>query len=68
MLGVLMVVLARGVRRAGLVAAALVEQVHEELPDAAAPALEPALSPAVEPDLEPALEPALAAVHVDRAA
>ena len=67
-LGVLMVVLARGVRRAGLVAAALVEQVHEELPDAAAPALEPARSPAVEPDLEPALEPALAAVHVDRAA
>jgi hypothetical protein len=55
-LGVLIVVLARGVRRAGLVAAALVEQVPDELPDAA------------EATLEPALEPALAAAHVDRAA
>lgn len=67
-LGVLIVVLARGVRRAGLVAAALVQPLPEQLPDAAAPvaARDSSPSTAHEPAHEP--EPALATVHVDRAA
>lgn len=71
-LGVLVVVLARGVRRAGLVAAALVEQIPEQLvelvperlADAAAPDI--ARHDPVVPATAP--EPALAAAHVDRAA
>ncbi|MGH3706168.1 MAG: VanZ family protein [Agromyces sp.] len=67
-LGVLIVVLARGVRHAGLMAAALIEQIPEQMPeqltDASAPA--PARGEAVPVAVVP--EPALVAARVDRAA
>lgn len=71
-LGVLVVVFARGVRRAGLVAAALVELVPERLvepaPEQSADATAPLAARHAPASTAPAPEPALAAVHVDRAA
>ncbi|SIN90051.1 VanZ family protein [Agromyces cerinus] len=64
-LGVLIVVFARGVRRAGLVAAALVEQVPVAAADAAAHA---AAIDSVVAEHEHAQEHALATAQVDRAA
>ncbi|WP_165877484.1 VanZ family protein [Agromyces fucosus] len=69
-LGVLVVVLARGVRRAGLVAAALVELVPERLVELVPERLADAAAPVVarHDPVAHAPEPALAAAQVDRAA
>ncbi|KRC61005.1 hypothetical protein ASE14_08625 [Agromyces sp. Root81] len=73
-LGVLIVVLARGVRRAGLVAASLTEGALPSLTDAARPSADLGFDDiAVEPidampTAAPEPEPALAAVPADRAA